>query len=497
MRIWLWGGAVFLAVTTLGSTRIVASDRVWLEIRSPHFRVVTDAGEKRATEVANYCEQMRAAFSVLMAKATADDPAPLLIFALKNQQEVDDLVQNRGRKLRHAGVFLPSTDQSFILLDVSGDPWRTVFHEYAHELLHANTSAAVQTWFEEGFAEYFSTLDTRSGNTKIGEVPIGELQFLRQNGKLMRLADLVRVDQKSEIYNENGPLQAAFYAQSWLLVHYLFDRELINRSQSFFSAMGSGIGLDQAVLKAFGMKTEVLEQELLSYARGDKFRFFSFPAPRAHSLPAPKVEQMSEVTASALKLDVRWHTRSEQEKGSGASFANEYRALLVLEPANASVLRGMGVTLLDAGDYLHSLLYLRKAVRADPDDALNHYALAELLSAMDSGAAEDAHQGYSMEREAEACTTLNPTFADGYRLRASAAGRRGDFDDGVSLMRRAVALSPRTESYALNLANIELQQRDFGPALALLHQLQNSRNPDVVKKAEYFLSAQKASLNEN
>ena len=496
MRILLRGGALVVALTTLGSLTVTASDRTWLQIRSAHFRVVTDASEKRGIEVAAHCEQMRAAFSLLMAKSTADDPAPLLIFALKSQQEVDELAQSRGRKLRHSGIFFPGTDQSFILLDVSGDPWHTVFHEYAHELLHANTSAAVQTWFEEGFAEYFSTLTANRKNTEIGQVPVGELQFLRQNGKMMRLADLVRVDQNSEIYNRNGPLQAAFYAQSWLLVHYLFDHQLINRAQSFFLAMAAGTSLEQALMNAFGMRTEALEQELLSYARGERFRFFSLPSVHAEE-PPPMVERMNEITASALRLEIRWHAWPERSRGNAEPYVNEYRALLAQDPANSSVLRGLGLALMEAGDYPQSLEYLRRAVEIEPGSALNHHALAELLRAMDSSAAEGSDHGLSVDREATACTALEPHFADAYQLRASAHARHGDFDGAASLMRQAIVLSPRTEGYKLNLADLELKVRDYGPALALLHQLQNSRDPEVVKRAEYFLSAQQSLVSGN
>jgi Flp pilus assembly protein TadD len=273
-------------------------------------------------------------------------------------------------------------------------------------------------------------------------------------------------------------------------VHYLFDHQLINRTQSFFSAMSAGISLDQAVVNAFGMKTEALQHELLSYARGERFRFFSFPSIRTDLPPAAIVEEMSDVAASALKLEVRWHVRPERNKGAAESYVNEYRSLLIHEPANASVLRGLGVALLEMGDYPKSFLYLRQAVQAEPGSALNHHALAKLLSAMDSIGAEDAHSGFSMEEEAEACTALDPHFADAYRLRASALARQGDFGQAAGLMRQAIALSPRMESYMLNLADIELKERDYGSALSLLHQLQNSRDPEVVKKAEYFLSAQ-------
>jgi len=116
---------------------------------------------------------------------------------------------------------------------------------------------------------------------------------------------------------------------------------------------------------------------------------------------------------------------------------------------------------------------------------------------MDSIGAKDAHRGFSLEQEAEACIALDPHFGDTYRLRASVLARYGEFDQAARLMRQAIALSPCLESYALDLADIELRKHDYGPALALLRQLQNSRDPRVVEKAEYFLSAQQTPPSGN
>lgn len=488
MRCFRPPGVLFLGLFVLGTANAWASDPTWLQIRSPHFRVITNAGEKRAIEVAARCELMRSAFLMLMPKATADDPAPLLIFALRSQQEVDDLAQGRGGKLRHAGIFLPGSDQSFILLNMSDDPWRTVYHEYAHELLHVNTSASVQTWFEEGFAVYFSTLKSSSKGIEIGEVPVGELQFLRQNGKLLRLSDLARVNQNSDIYNHNGPLQSAFYAQSWLLVHYLFDHGLINRAQPFFSAMAAGVPLDQAILDSFRIKTEKLEQQLLAYARGEKFRYFSLPAATT-GLP-PRAENLNEVTASALELDIRWHVRTEHRKIDAVDVAAEYKSLLRRYPENTAALRGLGLAYLELGEYQSSFDALRHAVQHDPNSAVNHHALARLLNAMDTAGLQDAHPEFSVAQEAHACVSLDPHFADAYRLQASALAARGNFNEAIAMMRHAIALSPRIESYELSLADLELRKHDYVPALALLHQLENSGDPEVVKKADCFLSSE-------
>ena len=217
-------------------------------------------------------------------------------------------------------------------------------------------------WFEEGFAEYFSTLKSSSKGIEIGEVPIGELQFLRQNGKLLRLSDLVRVNQNSDVYNHNGPLQAAFYAQSWLLVHYLFDHGLINRAQPFFSAMAAGVPLDQAILDSFRIKTEKLEQELLVYARGEKFRYFSLPAVIAGPSPDVTVENLNLVTVSALELEIHWHGRTEHSKVDAMALAADYTSLLRRDPENTAALRGLGLAYLELGEYQASFDGLRHAV---------------------------------------------------------------------------------------------------------------------------------------
>jgi len=478
----------FLLLVFFFLAPFVAAERPWFQVRTAHFSIVTDAGEKRGSEIARRLERMRAAFALLMDRATTNDPAPLLIFALNGQPEVDGMGDVLASRSRHAGLFLPGADQSFILLDASGDPWHAAFHEYAHELLNANTSSSDQTWFDEGFAEYLSTFESSGDRVKLGQVPLPELQFLRNNGKLMRLADLVRVNLESQTYNQNGPSQEMFYAESWLLVHYLFDHQLIGRAGPFFSLLANGTTLDEAVQKSFSMSTQKLEDELLSYAKGEKFRYFSFPL--ARDIPAGIVDAqpLTQATVAALKLQVRWHAKIEHSKSEARSYAAEDQSLLAREPQNVIALRGAGLALLEAGDYEGSFYYLRRALQIGPTDPSNHYSLSLLLSAAQAAGLTDFHTG-SLDAEAEACIHLAPTFADAYRLAASRWLREGEFNRAETAMRRAVSLSPRTERYRLQLADVELKQREYEPALSLLQELRNSHDPEIARQAGYSLSS--------
>jgi Protein of unknown function (DUF1570) len=368
-------------VLTLYTARVAFAEKNWQQVRTQRFSVITDIGEKRALEIANRCEQMRAAFTLLMDHASSSDPAPLLIFALNGQNEVDEMLSGRGAKSRHAGIFVSGADQNFILIDASQGSLPTSLHEYAHELLNANSSANMQTWFEEGFAEYFSTFEVRAGKFSVGRVPLRELAFLRSNGKLMRLADLIAVDQSSKIYNQNGPEQNLFYAESWLLVHYLFDHQLIARAQPFFALMASGIALGDAIQQSFGMSAQKLESELLNYGRGEKFRYFSLPVPQDFSTRAAKVTALSAMTMAALRNEVRWHGIASHSQEEAQRYADAYKSLLQREPGNPYALRGLGLAMLELHDYNSSLEYLKEAVAADPNELANDRALHLLWDA--------------------------------------------------------------------------------------------------------------------
>lgn len=326
---WLFGVLLFIVVPSM------AKEKVWVQVHSLHFSVITDLGANRGTEVARHCERMRAAFSLLMNQAKTDDPAPLWILALDGQKEVDEVLGRR--KAKHAGLFLPGDDRSFILVDASGDPRRAVYHEYIHELLNANIRSAVPTWFEEGFAEYFSTMQVDSQATKLGLVPIDELQFLRENGKLMRLSDLFAVGRDSKLYNQNGPTQAMFYAESWLLVHYLFDRQLISHAEPFFARVGGGEALSFAIQAEFGVSSTQLEADLLQYAKGERFHYFSLPAIDVSN--KVEVTGLSQISVQALRSATRWHAIRRHSKQDRAAYAEEMRALLKQEPNNSTVLQ--------------------------------------------------------------------------------------------------------------------------------------------------------------
>src|SRR6185312_8853975 len=144
---------IILSVLCVFGARLAHADQQWVEVTSPHFSVITDAGEKRAREVGLRFEQMRMAFGLIFQKVSVNT-APLEIVAFRNSKEMkrySPLYQ--GKPIEIAGLFLGDgghgrrlnnsngEERQYIALDLSQeDNWGTVFHEYAHLLINSNVS---------------------------------------------------------------------------------------------------------------------------------------------------------------------------------------------------------------------------------------------------------------------------------------------------------------------------------------------------------------------
>jgi hypothetical protein len=70
----------------------------WVEVRSPNFVVVSDAGEKQARKTALQFEQIREVFRTSLAVAS-NHPSPVItILALKDEQSMKELLPDYWTK---------------------------------------------------------------------------------------------------------------------------------------------------------------------------------------------------------------------------------------------------------------------------------------------------------------------------------------------------------------------------------------------------------------
>ena len=227
----------FLFLTALVCSIAAQADQQWVEVDSSHFSVATDGGEKRARDVAQRFEQMRMAFGAIFKKVSVNT-APLQIIAFRNGKELRQFAPLYGGKpIEVAGFFLGNAgrgdpganeERQYIALDLSQeDSWGTVFHEYAHLLINSNFPPS-PVWFDEGFAEYCSSLKVDKKEIAIGLVK-PELPELLSQSRWLKIVDLFSVSHDSQIYNRDDR-RSVFYAQSWLTVHFFMTKNMLKQT---------------------------------------------------------------------------------------------------------------------------------------------------------------------------------------------------------------------------------------------------------------------------
>ena len=472
--------AACLCLTLAGFLSQVAwaGEPQWVEVQSPHFSVVTDAGEKRGRETAVKFEQMRAVFGAMLAKAKVNLPVPMQIIAFRNTKELRQFAPLfHGKPTQVAGLFQSGGDRNFILLDMSvEDPWTVVFHEYAHELMNGNLKADVQAWFEEGFAEYFSSIEVDGKEAKLGaRVPPGDLEALQQYG-LMKVSDLFRVQHDSRTYNE-GDRRSTFYAESWLIVHYLYDTRQIPKVGIYFDAIDQKLTVEDAIQKAFGMPAAQFDKTIRNYLSAGRIHYMKIATPPGIETTGYVTAPMTAVNAKAVLADAHLHSPDYQEKA-----VHEFEEVLAAEPNNAAALRGLGYAALRKSDFEHAGDYFHRAVQADSKDARVYYYSA-LLANKEDEMTRDSEKLNSIKQDLTKSIALDPGFADSYALLAYAHMSLGEHEDAITAMKKAVELSPRNEQYLFNLSQMYLMLGQADNAVAILQPLTNSSNPDVSARA--------------
>jgi tetratricopeptide (TPR) repeat protein len=479
-----------LGCLVLWSRQSFAGDPQWVEVRSPNFSVITDAGDKRGRDVALHFEQMRSVFGGLMAKANVNLSVPLQIVAFRSAKEIRQVAPVfNGKPVEVAGLFQGGEDRSFILLDMSVDnPWVVVFHEYAHRLMNSNLSGSTDPWFEEGFAEFFSSIEVDNKEAHVGKIPGDTYRILQQTG-MMRVADLFRVQHNSKTYNESGDHRTTFYAESSLVVHYLFDTQLTSKLDAYFAAfIDQKKPVEQAIQQAFGMTPEQFDKALRNYLSSGRYKYYSIPTPPS-IVAAQFVETaVSLADARAVIADIDAHSPDHRDRALG-----EFEDVLKMDPDNASALRGVGYAYLQRQDYGHAREYFQRAAERDSKDPRVHYYNALLMN-RESGLMNGA-TSEEMKRELETAIALDPKLADAYSLLAFAQAFSGEPEKGLTTMKKAVELSPRNEIYQINLANIYMRNRKVDEAVYVLRILAVSENPQVARQANAML-VQAESLKE-
>jgi tetratricopeptide (TPR) repeat protein len=219
------------ALLALGICRVLATgsrdmplvQRQWFETRTAHFNIYSCSAPEEVDKLAAQLEQFCEAYA-LLAGAQAVASPPIVVMAFPDHKSLKPFLPLYHDRPGHfAGLFQHSSDENLIVLSLPGanadaTDMTVVFHKYAHLLFRRN-DRIWPLWLKEGMAEIYSTFETSGYNAVIGQ-PIEHHLRLLAKSPLLPLTELFAVTHDSPQYSERER-QGIFYAESWLLTHYL------------------------------------------------------------------------------------------------------------------------------------------------------------------------------------------------------------------------------------------------------------------------------------
>ena len=269
--------ALVASLLALFSTIVfAAANEVWIEVRTPNFTVISNAGEKECRKIADQFEEIRLVFRNAFPTLRTEIGKPVVIFAVKNEESLKLLLPEYWETRGHthpAGIYVPGEAEHFVAVrtDTHGEnPYEIVYHEYTHALLHLNFQD-LPVWLDEGIAEYLGNTEIREKSVLIGKIDSYHLRELHEN-KLIPIDTLLQVDHNSPYYNEQDRT-SLFYAESWVLVHYLMldpearQQQLLNKFNIAWAASGNQV---TAAQETFG-DLKKFANRMSGYAHQDRF----------------------------------------------------------------------------------------------------------------------------------------------------------------------------------------------------------------------------------
>jgi tetratricopeptide (TPR) repeat protein len=448
--------AVTLAI--LLAADAAAGAAPWVEVKTPSFTVVSDAGEKEARRIALHFEQMRALLKELWPWARFDPSRPITILAARDEDSFRQLLpaywEQKGRA-RPDGLFTRRPDRNWVALRtdmthaVAFGAWRNPFlpvvHEYVHLVLHLNFPA-LPVWLDEGLADLWGNTIIEDDRIQFGHFIPEHINTLH-GGARLPVSKLLAVGRSAPEYNEQSRA-TIFYAESWALVHYLTFGERTDRGQQpaaerplnrLVARLKEGEAPAEAEREVLG-DPAALDRELDTYLKGlrlqyerrpmtvrvDTSAWTSRPLPVAESFglraafhaAMGRATEARAMAAEALKLD------------AGCALAQETLAVTAFRQHQwAEALRALGsaVELPGASDYVH---YLYGRLRWDE--------------------AQDQATLEAVERSFARAVEINASYAEAYDALARVMAARGASPEKTfPLAARAAQLEPMVVEYKI------------------------------------------------
>ena len=297
-------------------------------------------------------------------------------------------------------AFVPAREAAGSQTDL--DALKILFHEYTHHFMFRYFAGAYPSWYVEGIAELYSTIDFKSG----GAFVLGEVPQARGNELLGKYRSIAHYSIRQMLTTTAKPTlldNYSHYTYGWLLTHYLaFEPSRKGQMLKYLKLIDDGVAAPQAAEQAFGDLGK-LESDVTRYKNDNRF-FTKNVVPANFHQPVAQMRQMGPDEEAVMPVVMRTKVGVSPRTAGGvagdarsvaARYPNSFpvqlelaeaeldaknldaaeraaMAAIALQPNSAEALYFRGMIAIEKGksdprQYVAAREWFAKAHEADPD----------------------------------------------------------------------------------------------------------------------------------
>jgi tetratricopeptide (TPR) repeat protein len=478
---------VLSLVAVFASAPLEAAPAAWLEVKSPHFTVITNAGEKQGRRTAWQFEQIRSALVNLWPWAKIDSGRPFVVFAARDEATLKTLGPQywEGKQFRPVSFGSQGRDRHFLALrtdieepdEHGANPYQSAYWSYTSAVFTRSFPRRLPSWYSRGMAEVMSNTIVRDKELHVGR-PIAE-NVRRLRERAIPLNEFLAAEDRSRWLRQ---LEDAwlFDAQAWALVHYLlFGEKAANRVRldRFNRLLYDGTASEVALREAFGDMKPYYDGMRL-YVHRSLFSYVTIPVAVDTRLEAYATRALSAGEAAARRGEMLVAMNRPAEARAFAAEAAKADPTL---PGPWEI----EAELADADDHRdQARAAFAKAAEAGSRRAHVYYRLAQLEWVRDADKPRLERLASTLEKARE----MEPGSADTLSFLADIRSDLGEHDEALALARKAVEIEPAESYHRVTLARALWNARQPEQAVQMARSaLQAAESDSERQRAQSFL----------
>ena len=449
----------------------------WRRAVSEHFIVYSEASPRELGQFARTLERFDAILRRLSPVPPQTTARRLTIFLPREQSTVAAVLG----ATYVAGFYHPSAEGSIAVAPrwVGGraNASLVLFHEYVHHFMLQNYAAAYPAWFVEGYAELFSTIRfLDDGSIRIGDWADHRAAELSLPPVPLRT---LLLDDARNIRREHS---WTFYSQSWLLTHFLMLSEGRGGQLSrYLAALSEGRSRAEAAQTAFG-DLDAMERELTRYRRTRAIPTVTIRFSEAPTIGPVEIEALGPGEESLVWQQM--HYLHGVEPGDARGFARRVRERAAAGPNEPAVLQPLADAeyLVDDLDAATRAVDALLALRPEAPRALLRKGLIEIRR-LELAGERDSEHWIAARRWIRRANRADPDDAFVLSEYHRAFERQGvpAPADAVRGLERAFELVPQDSALRMRFATLLVGRRQYRRAATVLAPVVFSAHEDKVR----------------